>query len=199
MKDLKLKEEQLKKESITTQLMGLKAQLSPHFLFNSLNTLAFLIDDDPKKSKEFVRSLANVYQKISEISGKSLIALTEEFDYIKDYVELLKKRHGDNLKISFDILEADVDKKIVPLSLQLGIENAVKHNVVSKKHPLLITVISNKSYVEIANNLQQKTHRNATGYGLKNIKNRYALLTEKKVVINQSSDQFAVKFPLLSK
>ena len=199
IKDVKLKEEQLKKESITTQLMGLKAQLSPHFLFNSLNTLAFLIDEDPNKSKEFVKSLSNVYQKISEISDKPLITLTDELDYIKDYVELLKKRHGDNLYISFNLLDSDVDKKIVPLSLQVGIENAVKHNIISKNHPLKINVFSNDGYVEIKNNLQRKTQDNLTGYGLKNIKNRYALLTEKRVVINQNSNQFTIKLPLLSK
>ncbi|OLT60128.1 sensor histidine kinase [Moorena bouillonii] len=198
LKDTKLREEQHKKETITTQLLNLKNQVSPHFLFNSLNTLVYLIDTDKEKSKEFVHSLSNIYERVLEFSDKDLVMLKDELDYINDYIDLLKKRYGDNLKFDFKITKDAMQKMIVPLSIQTGIENAVKHNVVSRKKPLLINVLNSKDYLIINNNLQKKeVAPKGGGQGLRNIKNRYRLLSNKDMLAEETNSGFKLKLPLI--
>ena len=197
LKQSKLKEEQLKTDRINSELIGLKAQLNPHFLFNSLNTLAFLIEDDPVKSKEFVRSLANVYQKVSTIAAQPWIYLDVEVDYIKDYIQLLKKRHGYNLAIDIAIQPNHLKKRIVPLALQVSLENAIKHNVVSKNKPLHIYIETRDDFIAVTNTLQRKTKNSENGIGLKNIKNRYEFLTNELIQIKEDKKSYTIKFPLL--
>jgi len=199
LKNTKVKEERIKKEHITSQLINLKNQVSPHFLFNSLNTLVYLIDTDKEKSKEFVHKLASIYKSVLETSNKGLVTLSEELNHIRAYSELLKERFGENVKFNFEIEPCAKEKKIIPLAIQLGIENAVKHNIISKKQPLNITIFSKDNYLIIENNLQKKDNINLEhGLGLKNITNRYQLLTNKKIVIESKSDDFILKLPLLN-
>jgi hypothetical protein len=199
LKHIKLKEERQKKENLTTQLLNLKHQISPHFLFNSLNTLIYLIDTDKERSKEFVHRLSNVYERVLEFSDKNLISLAEELDYINAYIGLLEKRYGNNLKVDFNISEKAMQRMILPLSIQTGIENAVKHNVVSRNKPLQIEVRDSQDYLIIANNLQKKeiTAHNNLGQGLKNIGNRYKLLSNLEMITEESDSGFILKLPLL--
>ena len=198
LKDTKIREEKLQKENLATQLANLKNQISPHFLFNSLNTLVYLIDEDKEKSKEFVYLLSDVYERVLDFSNKDLISLKEEMEYINAYVGLLVKRFGDNLKVHFNISPGAMQRMIVPLSVQTGIENAVKHNIISRKKPLQIQLMDSKDYLIIENNLQRKEmSSNGNGHGLKNIKNRYRLLSNLEMVTEESTSGFKLKLPLL--
>lgn len=198
LKDTKIREERLKKENATSQLANLRNQISPHFLFNSLNTLIYLIDRDKEKSKEFVHKLSFIYQSVLDSSKKDLVSLNEELEYINAYTGLLKNRFGESLTFDFKIENKDLGKKIVPLSLQLGIENAVKHNVVSKKQPLKIDVSSSNGFLVIANNLQKRIQNKPnSGLGLKNIANRYRLISGEEVLIDNGAENFVLKLPLL--
>ena len=198
LKNTKLKEERRKKENVTSQLLNLRNQVSPHFLFNSLNTLMYLIDEDKEKSKQFVHRLSKIYNRILKLSDKDFIPLKEELDYINEYMELLKKRHGENISYNLNISPWSMNKMIVPLALQVGIENAVKHNVIFKKNPLTINVRNQDNYIVIDNNLQKKNDPTIqNGMGLKNIKNRYKLLSEKEMVIEETDTKFSLMFPLL--
>lgn len=198
LKDTKIREEKLKKEHVTSQLANLRNQISPHFLFNSLNTLVYLIDQDREKSKEFVHKLSYIYKSVLDSASKDLVSLKEELEYINAYTGLLKKRFGENLLFHFDIKDEDLKKKIVPLSLQLGIENAVKHNVVTKSQPLNIDVTTSKGFLVIENNLQERSMAKTNGgLGLQNITNRYQLVTQERVLIERTNNCFVLKLPLL--
>lgn len=199
LKNSKIKEETVKKENVTSQLVHLKNQISPHFLFNSLNTLVHLIDIDKEKSKEFVHRLATVYKNTLEVSELDLISLQDELEYIKSYTSLLKERFGTNVHFEFDIHKDYTHKKVVPLSLQLAIENAVKHNIITKKQPLKVNIKAAEDYLVIKNNLQKKVsyHKNY-GLGLSNIVKRYELLTKRGVIIEKGQSDFVLKIPLLN-
>lgn len=198
LKDTKIREEKLKKENLTTQLANLRNQISPHFLFNSLSTLVYLIDEDKEKSKEFVHKLSYIYKTVLDSSKKDLVSIREELEYINAYTGLLKKRFGQNLMFNFNIPRKDLDKKIMAFSLQLGIENAVKHNVVSKKQQLNIEIETMDGFLIIRNNLQKREVTDINGgLGLINISNRYHLITKKEVLIDNSGDFFTLKLPLL--
>ena len=199
LKNTKIKEEKIQKEHVTSQLVNLKNQISPHFLFNSLNTLVHLIDIDTEKSKEFVYKLANVYKSTLEISDQNLVSLKEELKYIKSYTELLQERFGENVNFEIEINTDDRGKKVVPLSLQLAIENAVKHNVITKRQPLSINIQTENDYLVVKNNLQKKNSAQINyGLGLKSITKRYELLTPKKVIIENGQLDFVLKLPLLN-
>lgn len=199
LKDTKLREEQLKKENVTAQLANLKNQISPHFLFNSLNTLVYLIDLDKEKGKDFVHKLSFIFEKMLESSEKDLIEIKEEMKFVNAYTDLLKHRFGDNLKINFEMSKEASTKKIIPMAMQVGIENAVKHNIISKQKPLTIDILSKDGYVLIKNNLQKKVmgETRNNGHGLNNISNRYKLLTNKLVGMEDGDSNFILKLPLL--
>lgn len=199
LKNAKIKEEIAKKENLNSQLINLKNQISPHFLFNNLNTLLHLIDTDKEKSKEFVHKLANVYKNTIEISEQNLVFLKEELNYIDSYTALLQERFGSNVNFKIEIRHEDQNKKIVPLSLQLAVENAVKHNIITKKQPLNISIETKDEYLIVKNNLQKKNSNEINyGLGLKNIKKRYGLLTKRQVIIEHGQLNFQLKLPLLS-
>lgn len=198
LKNTKIKQARLEKEQISSQLINLKSQISPHFLFNSLNTLVYLIDTDREKSKEFVYKLSEIYERVLEFSSKDLVSLQEELNYINAYVGLLEKRFGTNLRFEFNISKEATTKMIVPLSIQTGIENAVKHNIVSKNKPLHISIDNCGDYLIIKNNLQKKENTpNGSGQGLDNIKNRYRLLSNMEMVTEETRNQFTLKLPLI--
>jgi two-component system, LytTR family, sensor kinase len=190
--------ENLKRENLAAQLNALRTQVNPHFLFNNLNTLSSIIPDDPKQAVDFVQQLAKVYRHILEVKDEKSIALKDELDLMKAYIFLLKTRFGDNLAVSIDIATEKMQKKIVPLSLQILMENAIKHNIVSAEKPLQINVFAENGSLVVSNNLQMKNQINeSTGIGLDNIRNRYKLLSDKPVNVTASATNFTVSIPLI--
>lgn len=194
-----IESEKLKKANLQAQLETLKNQVNPHFLFNSLNTLTSIIPEEPERAVEFVQKLSYVYRYILEIKNKELITLREEMDCIESYRFLLQMRFGDNVQFETDIPETLMDKHIVPLSAQILLENAIKHNVISTNKPLRIQMhIGPSGNLLVSNNLQKKpTVNGSTKTGLTNIKNRYKILTDQEVEVIVTRDHFTVSLPLL--
>jgi two-component system LytT family sensor kinase len=190
--------EQLQRENIQSQLEGLKNQVNPHFLFNSLNTLTYLIPEEPDKAVSFVQKLSKVYRYILEIRDQKIVTISDELEFLNAYVFLLKERFGENLNIDIDIPKKYYLSKIVPLSLQILFENVIKHNIISTQKPLIIKVFIEKDKLIIKNNLQKKNQViSSTSMGLQNIKNRYQFFTKKEVDVIVTSDSFFVALPLV--
>ncbi|RZW45606.1 MAG: histidine kinase, partial [Flavobacteriaceae bacterium] len=196
----KIKEQKVIAGTASAKFDALKNQLDPHFLFNSLNVLTSLIDENPKSAQKFTTALSKVYRYVLEQKNKDLVTVDEELDFAKTYMSLLKMRFEDS--IIFDIPEraSDPESKVVPLSLQLLLENAVKHNMVNTANPLHIKIYESHGNLIVENNLQPKQIvKKSSGVGLSNIKERYQLLTERKLNINQEAKKFAVAIPMLTK
>ena len=196
----KLKEQKVIAGTASAKFDALKNQLDPHFLFNSLNVLTSLIEENPKSAQKFTTSLSKVYRYVLEQKNKELVTVDEELKFAKTYMSLLKMRFEDS--IIFDIPEQalDPESKVVPLALQLLLENAVKHNIVTSGKPLHIKIYETGQNLVVENNLQPKQIvKKSSGVGLENIKQRYQLLTNKRVSINQNSTSFLVSIPMLSK
>ncbi len=190
--------ETLKRESLKAQLDALKTQVNPHFLFNNLNTLTAIIPDTPDQAIEFVQQMSKVYRHILEVQDEKTIPLKDELDVLRAYGFLLKTRFGDNLDIDIDVPEEKLQQQIVPLSLQLLMENAIKHNIVSAAKPLKIKVFAENGHLLVSNNLQIKNQLiESTGIGLQNIRNRYKLFSNDEVKVDESGDSFTVSIPLI--
>ena len=189
--------ERFKKESIRAQLESLKNQVNPHFLFNSLNTLSSLIDHDKDMSKEFLDDLSSVYRYVLQHKDEEVVTLKTELDFIKSFTQLLKKRHGDRIAFHFNINEEDLRKGIPPMTLQLLVENAVKHNIASRKKPLTVEVFSQEKRLIVRNNLQLKKEVKSTGVGLENIRNRYQYLIESDIDVIKDEKYFIVSVPII--
>lgn len=190
--------EALKRESLKAQLDALKTQVNPHFLFNNLNTLTAIIPDTPDQAIEFVQQMSKVYRHILEVQDEKTIPLKDELDVLKAYGFLLKTRFGDNLDINIDVPEEKLKQQIVPLSLQLLMENAIKHNIVSAAKPLRIKVFAQNGHLVVSNNLQVKNQMvESTGIGLQNIRNRYKLFGDEEVKVDENGDSFTVSIPLI--
>jgi len=190
--------EMLKRESLQAQLNALRTQVNPHFLFNNLNTLSSLIPEDPKHAVDFVQQLSVVYRHILEVKEEKTILLKDEMNVLNAYTFLLKTRFGNNLEVNINIPEEKLQKKIVPLSLQILMENAIKHNIVSSDKPLFIDVFAENGSLVVSNNLQMKNQINeSTGIGLDNIRNRYKMLGNEPVTVTESETNFTVSIPLI--
>lgn len=194
-----VEKERLIKENVMSQLEGLKSQVNPHFLFNSLNTLSYLIPENPKKAENFVQKLSNAYRYILEIRERELTTVEEELGFLDSYNCLLNERFGESLQIDINVPDEVKRLQILPLSLQMLFENAIKHNVVSTQHPLHIEVFVEKGdCLIVRNNFQPKRQElPSTKIGLENIKNRYRLLTKKEVEIIVTHQYFIVVLPLV--
>lgn len=200
MQKNQIKEQKIIAGTASAQFDALKNQLDPHFLFNSLNVLTSLIEEDTMAAQKFTTALSKIYRYVLEQKNKELVALQEEINFAKLYVRLLKMRFEDS--IIFEIPEqlSNPDAKVVPLSLQLLLENAVKHNVVTPSAPLKIIIKEENGQLIIKNNLQPKqVLKKSTGVGLMNIKQRYGILTDRQVEILKDNTSFSVKLPLLTK
>lgn len=187
---------------VQSQLEGLRNQVNPHFLFNSLNTLNHIVEYENKTvAKNFINQLSKVYRYILESREESTIILSEELNFVNAYVAIQKERFLESLKVSIDIPQQYTYKKIIPLSLQLLIENAIKHNIISTKKPLTITIDIDEQnqLIRVSNNLQKKSKvLHSTKVGLENISERYRLITnEKSVKIESTETYFRVSIPLL--
>ncbi|MCU0340648.1 MAG: histidine kinase [Spirosomaceae bacterium] len=192
------KTEALARENVQSQLEALKSQLDPHFLFNSLNTLASLIDDDNVPAQKYLEQLSDVYRYVLVSREKNTVTLEEEMAFLEAYIYLNKTRFRENLQIETQVSAAARQQQIAPLSLQLLVENAIKHNVISRDNPLKIKILQEHNTLTVENNLQtKKTFEKSTKVGLQNIINRYRLLTERPVEVVADDLKFAVKVPLL--
>lgn len=199
-KQSELKAEKLKHEIVKSQLKSLKSQVNPHFLFNSLNTLVSIIPDDPQVAVEFVRKLSKVYRYILEMSDTELITLAEEMDFLKSYIFLQEIRFGSKFKVTINVPPDTLNHSVVPLALQILVENAIKHNVVSTEKPLHITMeVDGRDKLIVRNNLQLREQVvESTGTGLSNISNRYQLVAGKQVERIVTTTAFIVVLPLVT-
>jgi two-component system LytT family sensor kinase len=196
----KLKEQKVIAGTASAKFDALRSQLDPHFLFNSLNVLNSLIEENTDKAQEFTTGLSKVYRYVLEQKNKELVSLTEELTFAKSYMSLLKMRFEDSLQFNAPEVALDSESKVVPLSLQLLLENAVKHNIVNSSNPLKISITEIDGDLVIENNLQpKKILEQSSGFGLANIKQRYHLLTQKKVHVFKSENIFRVSIPILTK
>lgn len=191
--------ERLKFDSLHSQLHALQNQANPHFLFNSLNVLTSLIENNPKTAVAFVQRLAEVYRYVLQKTEMHLVELKEELNFINSYIFLQQKRFGDHLKIEIDVPDEAYDYLLPPYTLQILFENAIKHNIVSSEKPLTIKLfINNNNSLVVENNLQLKlSSPHTSGLGLKNIKERYEILSSGTINIVSSKDSFKVIVPLL--
>lgn len=196
----KVKEQKIIAGTASAKFDALKNQLDPHFLFNSLNVLTSLIEEDPAQAQKFTTSLSKVYRYVLEQKNKDLVTVDEELEFARTYVRLLKMRFEDSIIFHIPDQSSSPEAKIVPLSLQLLLENAVKHNVVTSNRPLIIKVFEQNGMLWVSNNLQEKQVVNkSSGVGLHNIQQRYQILTDKKVIINKTASEFSVQLPMLLK
>ena len=191
--------QQLKIENIANQFEALKNQLNPHMLFNSLNTLYSLIRESPEKAQEYLNELSKVMRyTLQKDSDSHSISVKEEMEFVYSYIYLLKMRYEDNLTFKFEIAESEMNKKLPKMSIQLLIENAVKHNEISNRHPLSIEVRTKNDSIEVSNRLQLRRGTvSSTGIGLSNLSNRYKLLYKKDIEIIETDDTFTVVLPLI--
>jgi len=197
---LSLKEaEELKKANLQSQFESLKSQVSPHFLFNSLNTLSSLIEENPEMAVKFVNQLSKVYRYLLQSNEKELTTVKEEMEFLDSYIFLLKTRFGEGFKMNIDLSDEILSSLIPPLTLQILVENAVKHNIVSMHRPLNITITSiDKSSISVVNNFQKKTINVAsTGMGLANIAAKYKLLNKPSIRIEEGIQEFSVTLPII--
>ncbi|MEM9324407.1 MAG: histidine kinase [Bacteroidota bacterium] len=192
--------EELKNQQVRTQFEVLQNQMSPHFLFNSLNALTTLIAESQDVAIEFTQKLSEVYRYILQTKDKELVKLSEELEFVRAYLFLLQMRYPDNLHCHFSIDAKCRDHYIPPLTLQMLVENAVKHNVVSKSSPLKIEIYSeNGLSVIVKNNLQlKKTLEKSTKTGLANIKKRYQFLGNREIDIITTARNYMVAVPLIT-
>lgn len=190
--------ERIKKESLISQFELLKNQVSPHFLFNSLNALITLVPEDPKLAVLFIQRLSNVYRHALNYNEKNTVCLETELQFLGDYIFLNQMRFGENLQIHYDLPEDLIQFKVIPFALQMLVENAIKHNIISNKKPLTITVSKLGNHIVVNNNLQKKTSGVESTYtGLQNIINRYQLLTDQLVKVKATETSFSVSLPLI--
>ncbi|HVI43943.1 MAG TPA: histidine kinase [Chitinophaga sp.] len=197
--ELKLKAAELKQIAMQAQLQSLKLQLDPHFMFNNFSTLSALIAEDPKVAMLFLENLSRVYRYMIINLNNDIITLKEELRFIRAYIYLISIRHGENADINIDIPESVITKGIPPITLQLLIENAIKHNVASSAQPLHIRIyLDAEEKLTVSNNIQRILNNiPSTKLGLENIKNRYRILSDQPLDIREENGEFSVTLPLL--
>lgn len=197
--ETKVKQQKIIAGTASAKFDALKNQLDPHFLFNSLNVLASLIEENPEAATEFTTALSKVYRYVLEQKNKDLVFLEEELNFAKLYMGLMSVRFEDGIVFTYPLELKNPEAKIVPLSLQLLLENAIKHNQVDSNKKLFISIEETEGFLVVKNNIQTKTVlKESTGFGLKNIHQRYSILTDRPVKIIEDSNEFNVSLPLLT-
>lgn len=194
-----LEAEELKRMHAQAELLAIKQQINPHFLFNNLNVLSGLVMQQSAKANDFIEAFSKVYMHILNNHNKELIALQEELDFLKPYFFLLQQRFPESLNIELEIPEKYNDYYIIPVALQMLVENAIKHNIVSRKKPLHIKIYANgNNTISVINKLQPRAKAEPSSKtGLNNIQKRYALTAGKEVTIERNETIFSVTLPLL--
>jgi sensor histidine kinase YesM len=195
----KVKDQKIIAGAASAQFDALKNQLDPHFLFNSLNVLTSLIEENPEAATRFTTALSKVYRYVLEQKNKELVTVEEELKFAKLYMSLINMRFEESIVFTVPEHISNPEAKVVPLSLQLVLENAVKHNQLTPSRKLHITIFEKDGDLIIRNNVQPKNVvRKGTGVGLQNIRKRYYLLTDRAVTIQQNEKEFSVSIPLLT-
>jgi sensor histidine kinase YesM len=191
--------EKMKTENISSRYESLKNQVNPHFLFNSLNALSNLVYENQDLAVKFIRKLSEVYRYVLDTRDKEVVKLCDELTFLDSYIFLQKIRYEENLKVNIN-LPRNTAAVIPPLSLQMLVENAIKHNIISEDEPLHIDLfMEGDDYIVVKNNLQKKNMwESPSGIGLSNIKSRYEYLTQKAVEVLSTSHEFLVKIPVLN-
>jgi hypothetical protein len=193
-----LETERYKKESIEAQYQNLTSRLNPHFLFNSLNTLTTIVEENPKKAVTYIHELSVVYRYVLNSQKTTWVDIPSELKFTQSYIELLRMRFEDSLIVNLDICENHSQYFILPLTIQLLIENAVKHNEISANRPLTISIICDGDFVIVSNNKQlRQIMPSSTKVGLHNINERYKFLIDHEVVVNDTENTFSVRVPLV--
>lgn len=196
----RIEAEELKSAQALAELQLIKSQVNPHFLFNNLNVLSSLVMQNHAEANRFIEEFSKVFRYILHNHENELVPLKTELHYINPYIFLLQKRFGEGLHVTMDIPETYREKLIIPAALQMLIENAIKHNVVSRNKPLHISLRAGcEGSIVISNNLQVKQSTEpSTGIGLKNIKKRYELAGIREVNISRNESEFSVSLPLIN-
>lgn len=196
----RVKQQKIIAGTASAKFETLKNQIDPHFLFNSLNVLSSLIEENPDSAQRFTTSLSKVYRYVLEQKDKELVTVQEELAFAKTYMNLLKMRFENSLFYELPETISSPDARVVPLSLQLLLENTVKHNVVSELKPLHIRIFEHDGYLVVQNDYQKKeVLQDRKGVGLQNIISRYAIITKRQVQVEKSDKYFTVKLPVLTK
>lgn len=198
---IKLENEALKREALQSQYESLKNQLSPHFLFNSLTALQVLIHDSPDKAQNYVNSLSKALRYTLQSNDKQLVTLKEEMDFMDSYLFLIRMRYDSNLVVKNETEEKLLLHWLPPLTLQTLVENAIKHNEISKRRPLKIDIITTRhETLFVRNNIQKKfTEDTGTGIGLTNLSKQFVMLFGKDIIITADDEYFIVEIPLIKK
>ncbi|HEX6223204.1 MAG TPA: histidine kinase [Chryseolinea sp.] len=188
--------EKFKRESAVAKFESLRSQVNPHFLFNSLNALTNLVYEDQDKAAKFIKRLSEVYRYLLDTRDKEIVPLEEEEKFLSSYLFLQQIRFGKKLKLTVSL-----DKKesmVPPLVLQMLVENAIKHNIISEQSPLTIDIYTDADFIVVENNLQLKKEmiEASPGVGLENIRKRYEFLTDKKIEVIENQ-KFVVRLPLI--
>ena len=199
-KESAIQQEELKRAHLALQYQSLKDQVRPHFLFNSLSSLATLINTDTEKATLFVHKLSDVYRYVLEQRENELVPLKDDLKFMEDYIFLQKIRFGDNLQVE-NKLELDLNRMIIPLSLQMLVENAIKHNEISREHPLVIEITSTgKWHVIVKNNLQRReVSERSLGTGLENLRKQITYFSPEPLLVLEEADAFIVRMPTLTR
>jgi sensor histidine kinase YesM len=198
-KNKQLEAEELLRMHTQAELQSIKSQVNPHFLFNNLNVLSALVLKQSQDANHFIEAFSNVYQYILRNQEKELIDLQQELDFLEPYIYLLQHRFPNSIQLNIQIAAEAKQLQVVPVALQMLVENAIKHNIVSPQQPLQIHITSSdKKQLTVANNLQPKRNKAASGnVGLANIDQRYAITTGKHIEVQNDGQQFSVSIPLI--
>ncbi len=189
-------EEQLKQENLIARYEALKNQVNPHFLFNSLNTLTGIVEKDSRLATRYIKKLSDIYRYVLEQKDKETVRISEELQFVEDYIYLQKMRYGEAMNFRSDV--KDSEGLVAPLALQMLIENAVKHNVVADDQPLYIELLEENGYYILKNNLQKKKKiQQNVQTGLDNLMKRYEFISDRKLEIKESAGEFIVMVPII--
>lgn len=191
------KEQKLREENLKYKYQNLKSQVNPHFLFNSLNTLSEIVYEDVKKADNYIQKLSGIYRYILENEETDLIPLDKELEFVKQYFSLQKERNNDKILLEIDFQDAG-SFKVIPVSLQILVENALKHNSMSQENPLKIQIYNGNGYVMVFNIIQKRSiFESSPQTGLSNLKERVKLIMNKELIISEEDNHFLVKLPVI--
>lgn len=178
-----------------TKINQLKSQLNPHFLFNNLNVLDQLIEEDKYKASDFLNEFAEIYRYVLQVSDKSLISIDEEISFAKKYFGLMQHKYGNAYLL--EIQNQSIEGNIIPLTLQLLLENAIQHNLGTEKNPVLIRIYADQTLLVSNNTIVKRKTKSTSGRALKNLKQQYALLANKQFEIIHTENEFSVTLPII--
>ncbi len=195
---LQFQNERMEKENILSQFSILKNQINPHFLFNSMNILAAIIPDSPEKAVAFTTRFAKLYRKVLELRDQLIIPLQQELEFVDSFLFLQKMRFEDSLIVNYDIEDRHKQSCLPPFALQLLVENAIKHNIVSEDRPLSIDIFTKDDSLHVSNNLQLRgSVEDSTGIGLANLCARYAMIAKQQIFSGTEEGRYLTRLPLL--